>query len=75
MPDQPWFRVNRDLLVYKAFCFFFLSGFGSIFPYLPVYFRQIGLPASQVGLLLGLRPIVQFASAPFWAIVRSNKSP
>ena len=69
MPDQPWFRVNRDLLVYKAFYFFFLSGFGSIFPYLPVYFRQIGLPASQVGLLLGLRPIVQFASAPFWAIM------
>ena len=69
MSDRPWFRINRDLLVYKAFYFFFLSGFGSIFPYLPVYFRQIGLPASQVGLLLGLRPIVQFASAPFWAIM------
>lgn len=69
MSDRPWFQINRDLLVYKAFYFFFLSGFGSIFPYLPVYFRQIGLPASQVGLLLGLRPIVQFASAPFWAIM------
>ena len=69
MSDQPWFQINRDLLVYKVFYFFFLSGFGSIFPYLPVYFRQIGLPASQVGLLLGLRPIVQFASAPFWAIM------
>ena len=69
MSDRSWFRINRDLLVYKAFYFFFLSGFGSIFPYLPVYFRQIGLPASQVGLLLGLRPIVQLASAPFWAIM------
>lgn len=69
MSDNSWFRINRDLLVYKAFYFFFLSGFGSIFPYLPVYFRQIGLPASQVGLLLGLRPIVQLASAPFWAIM------
>lgn len=69
MSDRKWPRINRDLLVYKAFYFFFLSGFGSIFPYLPVYFRQIGLPASQVGLLLGLRPIVQFASAPFWAIM------
>ncbi|XP_078376722.1 uncharacterized protein LOC144660042 isoform X2 [Oculina patagonica] len=69
MSERPWFQINRDLLVYKAFYFFFLSGFGSIFPYLPVYFRQIGLPASQVGLLLGLRPIVQFASAPFWAIM------
>ena len=67
--DRKWLRINHDLLVYKAFYFFFLSGFGSIFPYLPVYFRQIGLPASQVGLLLGLRPIVQFASAPFWAIM------
>ena len=69
MSDRSWFQINRDLLVYKAFYFFFLSGFGSIFPYLPVYFRQIGLPASQVGLLLGLRPIVQLASAPFWAIM------
>ena len=69
MAERAWFRINRDLLVYKAFYFFFLSGFGSIFPYLPVYFRQIGLSASQVGLLLGLRPIVQFASAPFWAIM------
>ena len=69
MPDGSRFRINRDLLVYKAFYFFFLSSFGSVFPYLPVYFRQIGLSAIQVGLLVGMRPIVQFASAPFWAIV------
>ena len=69
MPGNSRLHVNRELLVYKAFYFFFLSAFGSIFPYLPVYFRQIGLPASQVGLLIGVRPIVQLASAPFWAIV------
>lgn len=34
-----------------------------------VYFRQIGLSASHVGLLIGIRPIIQFASAPFWAIM------
>ncbi|XP_001629670.2 uncharacterized protein LOC5509111 [Nematostella vectensis] len=62
-------KINRELLVYKAFYFFFLSGLGALFPYLPVYFRQMGLPASNVGLLIGFRPIAQFASAPFWAVM------
>ena len=67
--DHSMFSINKDLLVYKAFYFFFMSGFGSVFPYLPVYFRQIGLTADQVGLIVGMRPIVQFASAPFWAVM------
>lgn len=67
--SRPFNAINRDLLQFKSFYFFFMSGFGSLFPYLPVYFRQIGLSASHVGLLIGLRPIVQLASAPFWAIM------
>lgn len=62
-------RINNELLRFKAFYFFFLSGFGSLMPYLAVYFRQMGLSASHVGLLIGIRPIVQFASAPFWAVM------
>ncbi len=65
---QPW-QINKDLLVYKTFYFFYFGALGAINPYLPVYFRQIGLSAFAVGLLVGIRPIIQLASAPFWTVV------
>ena len=58
---------DRTLLTYKAFYFLFFAGFGSTFPYLTIYFKQMGLTASYVGTLSGVRPLVQFVSGPFWA--------
>lgn len=58
---------DRTLLTYKAFYFLFFAGFGSTFPYLTIYFKQMGLTASYVGTLSGVRPLVQFISGPFWA--------
>ncbi|EDO48948.1 predicted protein [Nematostella vectensis] len=63
------FRIDTKLLSYKAFYFLFFGGFGSSFPYMSLYFRQIGLNASLVGLLAGIRPLIQFASAPFWSVI------
>lgn len=65
---QPW-QINKDLFIYKLFYFFYFGALGAINPYLPVYLRQIGLSAFAVGLLVGIRPIVQLASAPFWTVV------
>lgn len=61
--------VDKTLLLYKAFYFLFFAGFGASFPYMALYFKQIGLNASSVGILAGIRPIIQFISGPFWAIV------
>ena len=58
---------DRTLITYKAFYFLFFAGFGSTFPYLTIYFKQMGLTASYVGTLSGIRPLVQFVSGPFWA--------
>lgn len=62
-------QVDRTLLCYKAFYFLFFAGFGASFPYMALYFKQIGLSASSVGILAGIRPIIQFVSGPFWAIL------
>ncbi|KAJ8969657.1 hypothetical protein NQ314_001659 [Rhamnusium bicolor] len=40
--------------------------FGSLFPLMGVYFKQMGMNASQSGFLIGSRPFVEFLSAPFW---------
>ena len=62
-------HVDKTLLLYKAFYFLFFAGFGASFPYMSLYFKQIGLNASSVGILAGIRPIIQFISGPFWAIL------
>ncbi len=58
--------ANKSLLVSKAFYFFFFAAFGSLFPLLGVYFKQLGFNPTQCGLLIGFRPFVEFCSAPFW---------
>ena len=71
-PGSKWnqkFRVNTKLLIYKVFYFMFIAGFGTTFPYLSLYFKQLGLNAQQVGIISGVRPLIQFSSGPFWAIL------
>jgi MFS family permease len=63
------FKIDSTTIAYKAFYFFFFGGFGASFPYMPLYYRQLGLNASLVGLLAGIRPLIQFASAPFWSVL------
>lgn len=58
--------VNRDLLVSKIFYFFFYSAFGSLFPLMGVYFKQLGMNPAQVGIITGVRPFIEIFSAPFW---------
>lgn len=57
-------NVNRKLLVSKLFYYFFWSAYGSFFPLLGVYYKQIGMNPSQSGLLVGCRPLIEFISAP-----------
>ena len=58
--------VDQELLIVKTFYFFFYSAFGSLFPLMGVYFKQMGMNAGQCGLLIGIRPFIEFLSAPFW---------
>uniref|UniRef100_A0A336MMX4 CSON014448 protein n=1 Tax=Culicoides sonorensis TaxID=179676 RepID=A0A336MMX4_CULSO len=59
-------NTDQELFIIKTFYFFFYSAFGSLFPLLGVYFKQIGLNPLQCGLLVGIRPFVEFISSSFW---------
>lgn len=61
--------IDPVLLKLKIFFFLFFGGFGTTFPYLGIYFKQIGLSASSVGFLAGVRPLIQCASGPLWALL------
>jgi len=62
-------KVNRQLLVSKAFYYCFFSAWGSLLPYLALYFKQLMLTPSQVGLLMGLKPFVNFLATPVWGAI------
>ena len=57
-------KVNKKLFVSKMFYYFFWSAYGSFFPLLGVYYKQIGMNPTQSGLLVGCRPFMEFISAP-----------
>ncbi|KAK7478828.1 hypothetical protein BaRGS_00029927 [Batillaria attramentaria] len=64
--DSLFTIVNKELLFCKLFYFFFFGAFGSLFPLLAIYFKQLGMNASQGGILIGFRPFIEFLSVPFW---------
>lgn len=60
--------INRTLLPFKAFYCFFYGATGALFPFIALYFKHLWLSATQAGLLVGLRPIVQSITTPCWAL-------
>ncbi|KAM4697812.1 major facilitator superfamily domain-containing protein 6 [Rhinophrynus dorsalis] len=72
--DMDWLekhcvKINNDLLISKVFYFFFYSAYGSLYPLLPVYYKQLGMTPTQSGLLVGIRYFIEFCSAPFWGVI------
>lgn len=51
---------SNRLLVPKVFYFFFFAAFGSLFPLMAIYFKQMAMSSTQVGILFGFRPFVEF---------------
>lgn len=52
--------------VSKAFYASFYVAIGALFPYLPVYFKQLKLSSHQNGIIIGIRPLIQFCVTPLW---------
>lgn len=62
-------KINKKLIPYKLFYFFFFSAVGSLFPYLAIFYKQQQLSARQTGILIGLRPVLQLVSSSVWGII------
>ena len=58
-----------DYLVFKGFCFFIYGAYGGLIPFLSLYFKQLFLGPSYVGIIVGIRPLIQCIGAPFWGII------
>jgi PPP family 3-phenylpropionic acid transporter len=56
------------LKYFRSFLFYFLlfAGYASAFPFIVVYYQDLGFSGTQIGLLTGISPLITFFSAPFW---------
>lgn len=62
-------RFSRTLLSPKLFKLFFHASYTTLIPFLPMYFRFLGLTAFQSGILGSLRSLVACWSSILWCIV------
>lgn len=56
-------------LAFKAYYFFFYAAIGSSFPYLMLFFKQLGLNAAQAGILSGVKLFSEAIGAPLWGTI------
>jgi PPP family 3-phenylpropionic acid transporter len=50
----------------KAIYFFFYGAAASLFPFLVIYYENLGFSGYQIGFLAGIMPLIALFSAPFW---------
>lgn len=53
---------RRVLLAYLVY----FTALGASFPYLPVFYRGLGLRLEEIGLLIAIQAAIQLAFAPVW---------
>jgi PPP family 3-phenylpropionic acid transporter len=53
---------RRILLAYLVY----FSAIGASFPYLPVFYRDLGLPLEEIGLLTAIQAAIQLVLGPIW---------
>lgn len=63
------FSGLESVIPYKLLFVSSYGAFGALLPYLPLYFKQIGLSAMETGVLIGLRPLLQAIGAPVWGFL------
>jgi len=57
-------------LALASFWFLYMAGMGLVFPYQALYFREnVGLSGAELGVLLGMRPLMGMLFQGFWGHV------
>ncbi len=58
---------QRDLLLARLYYFSFMGGWGFLFPFLNLFYVDIGLNGTQIGTIASTEAIVGLIAAPIWA--------
>lgn len=61
--------AGRDFLLPKVFNFAYFAALAAIYPFLPLYYEDLGLTGQQIGILIGVFPLMTTAGASLWGAV------
>ncbi len=50
----------------SAFYFIYFGALAALAPFLALYYQQLGFSGSQIGILLGVSPLITLVASPFW---------
>ncbi|XP_071847582.1 major facilitator superfamily domain-containing protein 6-like [Apostichopus japonicus] len=67
-------KISRAFLPVKATYLCYIGALVTLFPVLPVYLRYLGLSPSQIGLIRGVEPFLDFLVSPVWGSVADKFS-
>jgi len=62
-------QPDRRLLIPKSFYLLYYGGMAALMPFLTLHYQGVGLSGREIGILIGLRPLVRLLGGPFWAAV------
>ncbi|MFD0692468.1 MFS transporter [Paenibacillus sp. GCM10027628] len=61
--------LRPHALALRLIYFFYYFAFGSLFPLLALYLKDVlGLGGAQIGMLMSINPIVMIAAQPLWGL-------
>jgi PPP family 3-phenylpropionic acid transporter len=63
---------RRGLATMRLLYFFFFGGVGAYFTFINVYYREIGLSGSEIGLVNTLGPLLGIFAAVFWGMLNDR---
>ncbi|MBI1878249.1 MAG: MFS transporter, partial [Chloroflexi bacterium] len=58
--------MERAELFFKTFYFLFFAAASSLFPFIVLFYEQLGLSGSQIGVLTAIPPLITLFAASFW---------
>jgi PPP family 3-phenylpropionic acid transporter len=61
--------MSRPLLKAKAIYFLYYAAWAALAPFLPLFYRSLGFPVGQIGILTSISPLMAMIGAPFWGAV------
>ena len=70
-----YWKVNKEQFktwLPTAYYYFFYGALGSLFPFLNLYYRAVGMDPWQIGILGGIRPLIALLCAPIWSFIANN---
>lgn len=63
MKDTP---ISRETIPPKVFNFAYFAALAALYPFLPLFYEDLGLTGRQIGVLIGVLPLVTTVSASLW---------